>query len=300
MGRLSRLDYPHPLPTKKLRKCESMSPQNVPSHSSYRMTRKTPLCRKCGMPMKGHSRSTCLVPKNTEQKDDGTSMILSTPSFVIPETGPFRRQNPNYVPPPPEPLILSSASLTTTEPVFSVNSTTQRSYPPIQQFTPHWSRPSSPQSHCRVPKQQHESPFLLNSASPVTSLFQTSVFGGQQPLAGDSVRLVAGIYQLPRMTVESFRTRALSNGMYCVPLDLLKEKHTQNVDLTRSTWIITGSDPNDVDALVAILHPRQGLVSQMMIWPTAVKQMVRDMDALHYRVFALLLLCIFMFVAILR
>ena len=113
------------------RKCESMSPQYVPSHSSYRMTRKTPLCRKCGMPMKGHSRSTCLLPK---QKDDG---ILSTPSFVIPETGPFRRQNPNYVPPPPEPLILSSASLTTTEPVFSVNSTTQRSYPPIQQFTPH-------------------------------------------------------------------------------------------------------------------------------------------------------------------
>ena len=262
--------------------------------------RKTPLCRKCGMPMKGHSKSGCLIPNNTEQNDDGASIISSTPSFVIPKTGPFRRQNPNYVPPPSsqrEPLVLSSASLTPTEPVCSVN-TMQRighSFPPVQQFTPTWSRPSSPQPHRRVPKQH--SPFVLESASPVAALLPTSVFGVQP---GDSVRLVAGIYQVPSTTIESFRIRALSNGIYCVPLKPLKEERMQN--LTRSTWIITGPDPSDVDALVAILQPR-GFVSQ--IRPTTILQMVlqlvRVMDALHYRTVALLLLflCIFIFIAIL-
>ena len=262
------------------------------------MIRKAPLCRKCGMPMKGHSRSTCLIPNSTKQKDDGASMISLTPSFVIPETGPFRRQNPNYVPPPPsqpEPLVLSSASLTTTEPVCSVN-TTQRSFPPMQQFTPNWSRPSSPQPHCRVPKQQ--SPFILDSASPVTALFPASVFD-VQPLAGDSVRLVAGIYQLPSTTIESFRTQALLNGIYCVPLNLPKEEHTQNVDLARSTWIITGPNPSDVDALVASLQPRRRGLFSKMIWPTAIVQMVRDMDALHYRVMVLLILNVIMLIAIL-
>ena len=259
------------------------------------MTRKTPLCRKCGMPMKGHSRLTCLIPNRTEQKDDGVSMILSTPSFVIPETGPFRRQNPNYVPPPPsqtEPPVLSSASLTTTEPVCSVN-TTQRSFPPAQQFTPNWSRPSSPQPRYRVPKQQ--SPSVLDSALPVTALFPASVFD-VQPQGGDSVRLVGGIYQLPSTTVESFLSQALSNGIYCVPLNHLKKE--QNDDLARSTWIITGPNPSDVDSLVAILQPRKGLVSQM-IWPTAIIQMVRGMDALQYRLLALLILNVFMFIAIL-
>lgn len=259
------------------------------------MTRQTPLCRKCGMPMKGHSRSGCLIPNSTEQKDNGASMILSTPSFVIPETGPFRRQNPNYIRPTPsqmQPLVLSSASLTPTEPVCSVN-TRQRSCPPIQQFTPNWSRPSSPQPHPsrRVPKQQ--SPFVLESASPVAALFPASVFGVQP---GDSVGLVAGIYQVPSTTVESFRTRALSNGIYCVPLKLPKEERMRDVDLPRSTWIITGPNPSDVDALVAILQPR-GLISQIPL--TVIIQMARGMYALHHRALALILLCIFMFLAIL-
>lgn len=217
------------------------------------MTRKTPLCRKCGMPMKGHPRLGCRIPNSAEQKDD--SGASTTPSFVIPETGPFRRQNPNYVPPSPsqmEPLVLSSASLTTTEPVCSVNTMQQRSFPPFQQFTPNWSRPSSPQPHRRVPKQQ--SPFVLDSTSLVTALYPASVFG-VRPGDSESVTLVAGIYQIPSTTIESFRARALSNGVYCVPLNLPKEEHTQNVDLARSTWIITGPNPNDVDALVAILRP---------------------------------------------
>ena len=107
-----------------------------------------------------------------------------------------------------------------------------------------------------------------------------------QPLpawvAGDSVRLIAGIYQLPSTTIDSFRTRtqAILNGIYCVPLNLLKEE--QNVDLARSTWIITGSNHSDLDALVYILQRQRGLVSQM-IWPTAIIWMVRNMpvDALH-------------------
>ena len=241
--------------------------------------------------MKGHSRLTCL-PNKTEQKDDGASMISSTPSFVIPETGPFRRRNPNYEPPPSpsqmEPLVLSSASLTSTEPVCSVN-TTQHGFariPPVQQFTPNWSRPSSPQPHHRAPKQ---SPSILDSTSPVTPLLPASVFGVQP---GDSVRLIAGIYQLPSTTIDSFRTRALSNGIYCVPLDLLREEHTQKVDLAWSTWIITGPNPSDIDALVAILQP-QRIISQRR--PTTIMKMVRDMDALHYRVLVLLLLFIFMF-----
>jgi len=245
--------------------------------------------------MKGHSRSSCPIPNGTEPKYDGPSMISSTPSFVIPKTGPFRRQNPNYVPPPPlqtETLVLSSASLTTTEPVCSVN-TTQRSFPPIQQFMP--SRPSSPQPHHRVPKQQPGSPFVLDSASPDTALFPVSRV---QPLAGDSVK-VAVICQLPNTTIESFRTQAFSNGLYYVPLNpLLKEEHMQNVDLARSTWIITGPNPSYVDALAAILQPQRGLVSQIRL--TEIIQMVKDMDALHYRVLALLLLCISMFIAILR
>ena len=81
--------------------------------------------------------------------------------------------------------------------------------------------------------------------------------------------------------------------------NLLKEEHAQNVDLARSTWIITGPNPSDVDALVASLQPRRrGLFSQM-IWPTAIVQMVRDMDALHYRVMVLLILNVIMFIAIL-
>jgi hypothetical protein len=297
MGRLSRLDsrlrspYQGSVPVSP---CRLKSPVSL--KPSYRMTRKTPLCRNCGMPMKGHSRSGCLIPNNTEQKDDGASMISSTPSFVIPETGPFRRQNPNYVPPPPsrmESLVLSSASLTPTEPVCSVNTMQRNFFPPLQQFTPNWSRPSSPQPHPRVPKQQ--SPFVLESASPVAALLPASGFGVQP---GDSVRLVAGIYQIPSTTIESFRTRALSNGIYCVPLKLLKEERTQNVDLARSTWVITGPNPSDVDALVAILQLR-GLVRVSQIWLTTIVQMVKIMDALHYRALALLLLCIFMFIAIL-
>ena len=257
------------------------------------MTRKTPLCRNCGMPMKGHSRSGCLIPNSRyspEQKDDGISMISSTPSFVIPENGPFRRQNPNYVPSPPsqmEPLILSSASLTPTEPVCSVN-TMQRSFPPLQQFTPNWSRPSSPQPHHQIPKQQSSS-FVLESASPVVSLSPASVFCVQP---GDSVKLVAGIYEVPSTTVESLRIRALSNGIYCVPLELPKEEHMQNVDLAPSTWTIAGTNPSDVDALVAILQPRaRGLVSQ--IRPTTIMQMVRDVDALYCVAFALFLYVFF-------
>jgi hypothetical protein len=133
---------------------------------SCRMARRTPLCRHCGMPMKGHSKSGCLIPNSPEQKDEEASMISSTPSFVIPETGPFRRQNPNYIPPPQmDPLVLSSASLTPTEPV-----TTQRSFPPLQQFTPTWSRPSSPQPNRRVSKQQ--SSFVLESPRRSPHFFQ--------------------------------------------------------------------------------------------------------------------------------
>ena len=271
------------------------------------MTRKTRMCRKCGMPMKGHSRSGCLISNSAEHKleDNGVSMISSTPSFVIPETGPFRRQNPNYVHPPPptqmEPLVLSSASLTTTEPVCSVNTMHRRSTAPFQQFTPNWSRPSSSQPHHRVPKQQ--SPFLLDptsAASLVTALLPASVFGVQP---GDSATLVAGIYQVPSTTIESFRTRALSNGIYCVPLNLVKEEEEerrsmQNVDLAQSTtWIITGSDPSDVDALVAILQPARGPFSQIRApTVTAIMQTARDMDVRQYIV---LLLCLFMFIAIL-
>ena len=252
------------------------------------MIRKTPLCRNCGMPMKGHSRPRCLITNSPEQKDDGASIIASTPSFVIPETGPFRRQNPNYhdVPSPPskmEPLVLSSTSLTPTEPVCSVN-TMQHSLPPIQQFTPNWSGPSSPQPRRRVPKQH--SP---ESASPVAASLPASVFGVQP---GDSVRLVSSIYQVPSTTVNSLRTRALSNGNYCVPLKLLKEERMQNVDLARSTWIVTGPNPSDVDALVAILQQR-GFVSQ--IRSTTIMQMVRDMDALHYGALALFLVFFFIF-----
>ena len=255
--------------------------------------RKTPLCRKCGMPMKGHSRSGCLMPNSAGQKDDSISMISSTPSFVIPETGPFRRQNPNYLPPPPsqmEPLVLSSASLTPTEPVCSVNTTKRHSFPPLQQFTPNWSRPSSPQPQQRVPKQQ--------SASPIAALSPASVFDVQP---GDFVRLVAGIYQVPSMTAESFRTRALSKGIYCVPLQKVpKEERVQNVDLPRLTWIVMGPNPSDVDAFAAILQPR-GFVSLLsQIRPAAFIQLVRVMDGLHYRALALLLLCVFMFIAILR
>ena len=267
MGQLSQLDFPVP------RDCESISPQKFPFHSNhhieYRMTRKTHLCRNCGMRMKGHSRLGCLIPNSTEQNDDRASMILSTPSFVIPETGTFRRQNPNYVPPSPPPSqmahVLPSAPLTPTESVCS--------FPPVRQFTPNWSQPSSLQPHLQAPKQQ--SPFVLKSTSPIAALSQASIFGVQP---GDSVRLVAGIYQIPSTTIESFRTRALSNGSYCVPIKLPKEERLQHVDLARSSWIITGPNPSDVDALIAILQPR-GLVSQIM-------------DALHYRTLALLL-CIF-------
>lgn len=243
-----------------------------------------PLCRSCGMPMKGHSKSGCLILNRPEQKGDGTSVISSTPSFVIPETGPFRRQNPNYVPPPQvEPLVLSSASLTPTEPVCSVN-TAQRSFPPLQQFTPKWSRPSSPQRSRRIPKQQ--SSFVLESASAVAASFPASVFGVQP---GDSVELVAGIYQVPSTTVQSLRIRALSNGIYCVPVEPVGEERIQNVD---STWIVTGPNINDVDALVSILQPRDP-VSRI---PTTIMQMVRDMNALHYGALALLLLNAFKFI----
>lgn len=256
------------------------------------MTRKTPLCRNCAMPMKGHSRSGCLVPKlqtaSPEPKDDGTSIISSTPSFIIPETGPFRRQNPNYVlqpPPKVETLVLSSASFTPTEPVRSAN-VMKPSFPPLQQFTPNWSRPSSPQPSRRVLKQQ--SSFIPESAS--AALSPASVFGAQP---GDSVRLVAGIYELPSTTVKSFRTRALSNGIYCVPIEPLRESFSegriQNVDLPPSTWVVTGPMFSDVDALVATLRPR-GLVWRIsQIRPTTIMQVVRDLDALHYGAIALLL-----------
>jgi hypothetical protein len=285
MGRLSRLDS-------RLRtKCVSTCRLKWSHYIEIRMTRKTPLCRNCGMPMKGHARSGCRMPNSPEQKYDGASM---TPSFVIPETGPFRRQNPNYIPPPPpqmEPLILSSAFLAPTEPVYSVN-TMQRSFRPIQQFTPNWStRPSSPQPHpsCRIPKQQYPS-FVLESASPVDALYPASVFG-VQPGDDDSVNLVAGIYQVPSTTVESLRTRALSNGIYCVPLKeklLLKEEEEveersmQNDD-SDLTWIITGPDPSDVDALVAILQPP----------PRGIMQMFRDMVLYYGALALLLLLCVF-------
>ena len=77
-----------------------------------------------------------------------------------------------------------------------------------------------------------------------------------------------------------YRLIAHSGGIYCVPLNLLKEE--QNVDLEPSTWIITGSNHSDLDALVSILQRQRGLVSQM-IWPTAIIWMVRNMpvDALH-------------------
>ena len=246
MGRLSRLDYR--LRIKEV--CESMSPQKDPIHSNYshRTMQKTPMCRKCGMPMKGHSRSGCLISNSAaaehKLEDDGVSMISSTPSFVIPE------------------IVLSSASLTSMEHVYSVNTMQRRSIPTSQQVTPNWSRPSSPQPQHRVPRQQ--SPFVLDSASAaslVTALHPDSVFGVQP---GDSTTLVAGIYQVPSTTVESFRTRALSNGIYCVPLNLVKEEEEerrsmQNVDLAQSTtWIITGPDPSDVDSLVAILQPARG------------------------------------------
>ena len=95
-----------------------------------------------------------------------------------------------------------------------------------------------------------------------------------------------------------YRLIAHSGSNYCVPLNLLKEE--QNVDLEPSTWIITGSNHSDLDALVSILQRQRGLVSQM-IWPTAIIQMVRNIpvDALHYRALALMILCIFMFIAIL-
>lgn len=175
-----------------------------------------------------------------------------------------------------EPLVLSSASLTPTEPV-----TTQRSFP-LQQFTPNWSRPSSPQPNRRVSKQQ--SSFVLEPPSEVPALFPASVFGVQP---GDAVRLVASIYQVPTATVESLRTRALSNRIYCVPLEP-KEEPMRNVD---STWIVTGPNINDVDALVSILRPREP-VSQM---PTAIMRLVRGMNALHYGALALLL-CAFKFI----
>ena len=259
------------------------------------MSRKTPLCRKCGMPMKGHSRSGCRITNSPEQEGDGVSMISSTP-FVIPETGPFRRRNPNYVPPPHsqmEPLVLSSTSLTTTEPVCSANTTRRNNIPSFQQqFTPNWSRPSSPQPYHRVPKQQL--PFGLKS---VDALHPDSVFGVQPD---DSVKLVAGIYQVPSTTIESVRTRTLSNGLYWVPLNLPKKEgeNMQNVDLTTSTWIITGPEPSDVDALAAILQPR-GLFSQIRL--TEIVQMVRNMDALDSRtLLKLLFISILLFIAFLR
>jgi len=227
--------------------------------------------------MKGHPRLGCLVPNlqsSPEQKDDETSFIPSTPSFVIPETGPFRRQNPNYVLPPSSPpsneapTVLSSASFTPTEPVSSVNAM-KGTLPSYQQFTPDWSRPSSTQLHRRVLKAQ------------------SSVFGAQP---GDSVRWVAGIYQIPTTTVESYRTRALSNGIYCVPIEgplkgnIPEARMELDDELEPSTWIVTGSRYSDVDALVAILQPR-GLVWRILhVWPTAIMQVVpiRDMDVLHY------------------
>ena len=277
------------------------------------MARKAPLCRHCGMPMKGHSKSSCLKPKLQSitvspeaEGDDGTSIISSTPSFIIPETGPFRRQNPNYVlpsPPEVETLVLSSASFTPTEPVHESVNELRRSFPPpFQQFTPNWSRPSSPQqpSGQRGLKQQ-ESSFVLGSGrSPALS--PISVFG---PRLGDSVRLVAGIYEIPNTTVKAFRSQALSNGIYCVPIEPLKKEEEkeeymqmqQNVDSlppsTTTTWIVTGPRFNDVDVLVAVLQSR-GLVWQLL-WK-ANRQLVKNIGALYYGVLALFLLFSFKFI----
>ena len=82
-----------------------------------------------------------------------------------------------------------------------------------------------------------------------------------------------------------YRVIPYSGGAFnarIVPVKLLKEECMQNVDLAWSTWIITGPKVSNVDALVAILHPR-GLVSQIT-------------DALHYGASVLLLLRIFMFI----
>ena len=260
-GRLSQLELSSPYQG-------SYHLKRFPFHSnpSYRMTRKTLLCRKRG---KGHSRSTCLI-RNTLSKKTSRHQLCTTSPFTT------------------EPLVMSTLRRQQSLFVLWIQ------YNVVFLLS---SRHSSPQPHCRVPKQQ--SSFLLDSASPVTALFPDSVFEVQPlPVAGDSVRLIAGIYQLPSTTIDSFRTQALLNGIYCVPLNLLKQE--QNVDLERSTWIITGSNHSDLDALVSILQRQRGLVSQM-IWPTAIIQMVRNIpvDVLHYRVMALPILCIFMFIAIL-
>ncbi|KAF8806263.1 hypothetical protein BYT27DRAFT_6646338 [Phlegmacium glaucopus] len=256
------------------------------------MTRKVPLCRNCAMPMKGHSKSGCLLPKSQtaspEPKDDGTSIISSTPSFVIPETGLFRRQNPNYVwqpSPELETLVMSSASLTPTEPVHSAN-TVKHNIPPLQQSTPGWNRRSSPQQQSSlVPPEFTSAP-----------LSPASVFGVQPE---GSVKLVACIYELPSTSVKSMRARALSNGIYSVPVEPLSgpsssEESMQNINLSPpSTWIVTGPKFSDVDALVAVLRPR-GLVWRIsQIRLTAITQMVRDLDALHYGAIALFLLYAF-------
>lgn len=232
------------------------------------MTRRAPLCRNCGMPMKGHSKSGCLVP-NVESSP-GTSFIPSTPSFVIPATGLFRRQNPNYTLPPPSPppkleSVLSSASLTPTEPVLESIDAMKRSFPSYQQFTPDWSQPSSAQPTRRVLKAH--STFILEPPS----LFDA------QP---DSARCVAVIYQIPTTTVESYRTRALSNGIYCVPIEgPLKEnildERMEDDDLEPSTWIVTGPRCSDVDTLVAILRPRGLFWRILHVWPTAMMQVIR-------------------------
>ena len=260
------------------------------------MTRKAPLCRNCGMPMKGHSKSGCLVPnlKSATPSPEPKERILSTPSFVIPETGPFRRQNPNYVLPPPLPKVenlpLSSASFTPTEPVSSMN---ERSFPPLQQlptlqqFTPNWSRPSSPQSSRRVLKQQ--SSFVAPAAPSPASVFGTRL--------GDSVRLVAGIYEVSNTIIKPVRARALSNGIYCVPIEPLtgssSEERTQDVDMSLSTWLVTGPKITDVDALVANLQPRRNV---WWIRPIAIMQKVRHSDALHYGALALFLLYLSSFI----
>ena len=66
--------------------------------------------------------------------------------------------------------------------------------------------------------------------------------------------------------------------------------------LARPTWIITGSNHSHVDALVAILQPRRGLVTCLPDDMADGNYTNMLVDALLYRVLALLILCNFIFI----
>ncbi|KAF8165683.1 hypothetical protein B0H34DRAFT_248453 [Crassisporium funariophilum] len=249
-------------------------------------SRKTPHCRSCKTPMRGHRRDegavicpTYPTPPSTPPSERASTEPLSRsstpdisqfndrpefypvqriaakPSFVIPETGIFRRMNPNFVQhtradfmegvPDPSTVARGPSTICSSSNYARQIQRGMSSEPP--------SRPPSPDRECTPGPSGTKASTLDGAPSPPS----------QNPDIAKHGKFIAGIYDIVESNLNEARELATRIGLHSITVEKPKKFQLHSprgkgkADEQRSVWVVTGTLPHHVEDVVAMLHEQQ-------------------------------------------